>query len=316
MKLMLKFLNHRLVRCMVVVVATGLLSACAAFAPSDDGLVAHDMLEIKNKLNEVAANQASSDRMIEAALTGIDVSLKDREEIVKNVIDDMEKRMREQNDEIQRVRSQLQEMTFALDSLSKRLSMGNGMLSPEPNASANQAETTPGGTTANATPGFSDAAVDQAITSAMRQYSIGNFTAAREGFRQALEQQPDDEKKVEIMFWLGETCNQLQDFPVALENYWAVINLRPDHVRAWKSLERMAEIKQKQGDLPRALELLQSIASIYPTYPDIEDVQTRITEIQAQMAPPEPTPEPTPAPTPAPPATPPAPPSVPNTPVP
>jgi TolA-binding protein len=308
---MMKSLNYRLVRSLAVIMTGVTLSACAGLTPSDNGLIARDMLEIKNKLNEVSANQASSDRMLEAALSGIDVSLKDREDIVKNVIDDMEKRMREQNDEIQRVRAQLQEMTFALDSLSKRLGMSDNAAATatSPVADTTGAAIDPAAPAPTDTQAPVGAAVDQAISSAMRQYSIGNYTEAREGFRQALEQQPDDEKKVEILFWLGETCNQLKDYPVALDNYWAVINLKPDNIRAWKSLERMAGIKDIQGDFPRALEMLQQIESLYPNYPDIADVKAKISEIQAKVAPPEPTPEPAPA-QPAPP------PSVPSTPVP
>lgn len=266
-------------RRMLSTLACGLLlvglTACTGMTANDSYLT-RDILEIKQKLDKQLEQQTSSDRKIDYALESLRENQQGRNEMLTTRLDDLEKRLREQSSEMNAIRGELEELTFMIDTLAKRMGMSAGFGGSETGA-ANGGMASPG----NAGQGGS--AAEQAMNSALQQYNLGNFEQAREGFRRALEQNPAPETKALIRFWLAETTYKLNDLQTAVDLYKQVILEHPDHPKAWVSLERYGDITYEQGELEHALAMLQTIVDQYPQYPEIERVQSTIERIKQEM---------------------------------
>jgi TolA-binding protein len=185
------------------------------------------------------------------------------------------------------LRSQMEALSFAVDALSKRLNIG-----PVAGGGASGAGA---GAGAGASAPAAAGTVEPIMTSAQRQFNLQNYPAARDEFLRALNQNPTGDQRIEILFWLAESYSKLNDLENAKKYYTQLIKENPSHIKAWASLERLANLQLAQGDKDNALVMLQQIVNDYPKYPDIGRVKATIEQIQqgAQPSAATPTPGPT-----------------------
>lgn len=259
-----------------------LLGGCASLAPQNQALLARDMLEVKNKLDKQIEEQSSYQRRTEYTLGKLSEDAQSNSEIQKNAVDDLERRMREMIDEMQKLRAQVEELEFSVTSGKSTTGAGSTFTSPaDPNAAAGPLPGAPApapGTPADSAAAGGGSALDQALMSAQNQFNLGRFAEAREGFRRALELNPQGDKRLDVLFGLAETSNKLKDFPTAIESYKQLIRANPQSPRAWTGLHRMAEIKIEQGEKDEALRLLKQFDA-NQNYPEI----ARIKELRQQV---------------------------------
>ena len=97
----------------------------------------------------------------------------------------------------------------------------------------------------------------------------------------ALALEPVGDQAVEVNFYLGECAIGSKDLPMAEKRYYDAIIAKPNHDKAWVSLERMADIKAEQGDNKKAVQMLEQIVSNKPAYQDIDRVRQKIANLQA-----------------------------------
>ena len=273
-----------------------LATGCAGLTPGYTVVLSQDILEIKNNLGKLSEAQSATDHKLDYSLGQVNENLQTRNDQLKTSIEDIAKRINDQRGEMEQLRAKLEELSFALDSLKKKLDMTTGVgATPTPAGDA----TLPGpGATPPAAGG---SPVDQAIANGLSLYNTGRFKEAREAFRQALDQKPaDSDKALEIQFWLAESCLGDKDLTAAFENYTNVIRTNPSHLKAWVSLERMADIQVQQNDPARALEWYKQIRDNNPNYQDIERVKGKIARLEPGGAGVTAVPTPGPTPTPAP----------------
>jgi TolA-binding protein len=260
------------------VMAIAMAAGCGALTPTESTILSRDMYEIKTTINKYMEEQDSLDRQLKYSLGSIDESLQGRNDITKTALDDMEKRLREQLEEIRSLRSQVEALNFAVDSLSKRLSMG-GTLGAAPGGTMNGGVGAPGDAAVGTTGGAAIGA-EALLSSAQRQFNLQNYAASRDDLLKGLEQNPSGETKIETLFWLGESYYYLNDPENARRYYRQVMEENDTHAKAWVSFERMGNIFLMQGKKDEALQVLQQIDDAYPRYPYIDRVRATITQIQ------------------------------------
>jgi TolA-binding protein len=208
---------------------------------------------------------------------------------------DLEKRVREQTDELQKLRTQLETLTYTLDSMGKRMGMGGATGSLGASGSENPFAPGPAGTpgtapaTASGTETMSAGNAGEALTRALNQFNLGNFIQARQGFEQALQMNPTLDQKAESLFFLAESCYNLKDLEPAEKYYKDVISAKNTDPKAWVSLERVANINIEKGepqDLDYAKVLLEQITGVFPQYkyPDIERVRQTLEQINQRLS--------------------------------
>jgi TolA-binding protein len=241
-------------------------SGCGSVGKSDTVLLSKDMYEIQTKLDKYMGQQESLERQVKFALNSIDETVQSRGELTRTTLDDMEKRMREQLDEIRALRSQVETLNFAIDALSKRLAMGGGAL-PAGNPGAE-------GMTA------SNANVDSLLSSGQRQINLQNYAAARDDLLKAMDQKPTGDQMAETLFWLAESYFYLNDMDNARKYYNQMMHDFEQHPKAWLSVERVGDSYLRQGKNDEALQVFQMIVNTYPGYPNVARVQANIERIQ------------------------------------
>lgn len=246
------------------------LTACASPIIATPGSsLARDILEIKDKLDKNIEQQNKATSKQDYMYNSMNENLTAQKDTMQNTLDDLTKQMRTQADELQKLRNQVQELTFLIKPGAPGTNPGTAPLGQTPAPAA-----------AGATPPPGPNAPAQAIASAQNSLNAGQYEQAREGFRQALELNPTMDQKIEAYFGLAEACNKSNDTASAVDNYTKVIYTDPKHPKAWVSLERIADIRIKEGDNKMALKLLESIVNNYPQYPNIDQVKATIAKLK------------------------------------
>jgi TolA-binding protein len=269
----------------------GALAGCDSFASSDVALLSRDVYEIKGNLDKAIAKHDAADRQTKYALDEIQNDLQGRNDAIKTSMEDMEKRLRDQGAALQKLQDQLQLVNFAVGAMTKRTGEAGGDLT----TAGGQAGAAPGpaqGGEPNATNplNLNPANVDQLLTSGQQQYNAQNYQGARDVLRQALQNGPKPDEHAEILYWLGESNLKLNAQDDAKKCFTDLIGAHPSHVKAWFSLEELANIALAQGQKDLALKMLQQITQNNPTYAQIGRVKATIARIQQppSVTPPKP----------------------------
>lgn len=270
--------------------AAALAAGCQGLPPmGGDNIVARDVLEIKHLMEAQKEESASSQRKIEYRLDTLSADVQTRTELIKNNVEDIDKSSRQQAEEIAELRKQLQGLRYEIAALTNK--PGGGMAAgaaPAMPGAPGQPALAGGGTAAASAAPISP---EDAYADADREYNLGRYDSARKKL-EALVASPDlsSELFVKGEFLLGESCFALDDVVPAFEHYRRAIDNRnggrgnPAHTLAWRSLERMAMINQKQGRSAEALKLYDQILSKNPGYEGTERVKERVKELRAAEA--------------------------------
>lgn len=251
---------QRVWKSLLAIVVSGSLSACAGLG-SQNEIMSKDLLEIKTLSQGIKSAQESNGRRVDYRLGALEDKIQTRNDQLRESLTDIEKRLREEREEVLDLRKLVSDLSFQIGTLTTKLDMqgtetargATGTVAQEPKQGA-----------------------DEMFRDALRQYNLGRYDLAREGFEKALEQNPTGELGIKTLYWLAETCFRQPDLEPAGEFYTQLIQSNPSHHLAWKSLERLADINHKQGRTSDALSMYESIATGHPGYEGIERVKEQI----------------------------------------
>jgi len=245
---------------------------CAA---TGGGIVARDVLEIKQLVTQQKEESESSGRKLEYRLDSLDEKVTGRSDLLKTQLDEMDQIIRAQAKDIEKLRRQLEGVSIAAS---------------QPAPAMTSTGTVPGadGTAAGAPPTAGTPAAmpttDVTYTDALKAYNLGRYDEAKPKFEAVLASGVTGDQAIQTRYWLAETCYALNDFQGAYSNYTGLIKSNPSHALAWQGLERMAEISAKQGRNADALKLYNQIIEKNPSYASIDRVKEKATQLQATPA--------------------------------
>ncbi len=259
--------------------AMAILGGCSTLG-QDQQLLSRDMYEVRQQLGEFMKQQESIDNKVTYSLGSIDENLQSNGQIVQNAIDGLQKQLRDQQEEMNQLRGSMEAMMVTLDSLSRRMGVtpaGSATGGSQPGITSPGDSAQPG--QAPAPTGPATTAADQAYQGALQQFNMGRYEQAREGFMTALSQNPTNEQKVDILYWLGETIYQLGDKDTAFNTFSQIIDVNQQSQQAWRAVERMGDIRMEQGRKEDALVEFQKF-SIYQDYPNIDRVNEKMARLR------------------------------------
>lgn len=291
-------------RALAAIVAAGLAAGCAGLQPmGGENIVARDVLEIKHLIEGQKEESSANQRKIEYRLDTLAGDLQTRSDLIKSNLDDVDKTSRAQAEEIEKLRKQVEGLSYQLASIANRMGMPTGSASAA--ASGNSSSSTIGAEGAPPSSGSPSPSplgtapalpisADDAYLDAEKDYNLGRYDAAREKLDAlAARQDISPDLFVKSQFMLAESCYALGDATAAYENYRRVIDNRPPngrgnpaHALAWRSLERMGMINQKRGDKDQALKFFDQILAKNPGYEGADRVKERVRELRGGDAPP------------------------------
>lgn len=243
---------------------------CAA---TGGGIVARDVLEIKQLVTQQKEESESSGRKLEYRLDSLDEKVTGRSDLLKTQLDEMDQIIRAQAKDIEKLRRQLEGVSIAQSAPAPAMTSTGTMPGTDGTATA------PAAGTAAAMP-----TTDVTYTDALKAYNLGRYDEAKPKFEAVLASGVTGDQAIQTRYWLAETCYALNDFQGAYSNYTGLIKSNPSHALAWQGLERMAEISAKQGRNADALKLYNQIIEKNPSYASIDRVKEKATQLQATPA--------------------------------
>lgn len=185
-------------------------------------------------------------------------------------VEELERQLREETGEIERLRNDVQRtqaelarLNAAMDDLLLQIPRGEGAASGLPAAGGAAAPapatTQPAPRAAPARPPAADA--DAAYRGAQQALQLGDFAAAERAFRAFLEDFPNNPQAPDARYWLGQTLLSRNDFSGAADQFIKLVQTAPNAERApdavvrlgmaLKGLDKKREACLAFRDLPR-----------------------------------------------------------------
>ena len=257
-----------------IMAALAALAGCAGMTSSD--MLANDLFEMRQQLAEYHKNLESLDNRMTYSLTQIDQNLAGEERAILNTLNDLERMVRDQQIQLDRMNRDIQAVGVMLDRIAQRTGVGIDQGAEETEPDRRRAAA---------------GAAAQAYNAGQQHFHMGDYDRARESFTEALDLDPDEELRIDVLFWLGESSLRLDDLEAAQEYYRQLVTANPRHPKAWISLERVAMIYHRQGNHDDALVYLRYIADEYEQHPDvlqfieINRVRSAIADIEREHGP-------------------------------
>jgi tetratricopeptide (TPR) repeat protein len=264
-----------------VFLAAIMITGCGGYGSLYTPHEMREIIEMRQMMEDEQEQREAFYRKIESTLNSIQKAQENDQLVSKELLDDVLSHLRRHEEETERTKSMLDLHAHALDRISQR--MGFGTAGKPQDRRETYFPPDREHATEEPVPSYGQSALDQAISNAHNDYNLGNFSEARENFEIALDLDPDAGQKIEILFWLGDTCDQLDELEDARRYYSDLIKSNAAHTKAWVSFERLANIRCKQGDMDAALNMLNSIVKDHPGYPDIERVKSTIADIKQDL---------------------------------
>lgn len=239
-----------------------------------------EIIEMRSMMDEDREQREGFYLKIESALNSVQKAQENDQLVSKELLDDVLSHLRRLEDEIEKSKTLLDVHTFTLDRMGQRMGLGSSSVQPGQHEN-NPPDELEEGQMVEPAP-FGQSALDRTLSIAHNAYNLGDFSDAREKFEISLELEPGADQKIDILFWLGDTCEQQGELQDARKHYSDLIKSNAQHVKAWVSFERIANIEKKQGNLDSALNMLSTIVKEHPGYPDAERVRAAIIEIKLE----------------------------------
>lgn len=274
-------MKTNLFRYLAAAAAVLTLAGCAPMIPNDAGTV-RDIYDMKQMMADSTKRQELIDAKITSSLTSIENKV-DSCPNVQPAVDDLAKMVRDQQTQITQMNQQMQAMMVVIDSLAKRWGVPGVSMGAQPGMTPLSGQT-PAPSEDQAQPMSGATPAVQAFNTAAQMFNNGQYDQAREGFRQALEQNPTADQRVEIQYWQAVNYMKANDGKAAEEAFLSLIKANQKHERAWSSFEKLAQIRRQAGDLDTALNYYKNIVDIYPEYPGIQRVRDAMAQIEAEKA--------------------------------
>lgn len=204
--------------------------------------------------------------------------------------------------EIARLRGQVEELAYAVESAHKRqqdfyVDLDNRLRKLESAATANAANaasgangtngTTAGGDTTTATATGSETAATPPAKAdpqaEMRDYetALGHlresrFKEAQLGFEAFIGKYPQSAQQPSAHYWLGYSLSQQRGFLQAAAAFGKVPAQWPKDAKAPEALWQQANALVAAKDVPGAIKVLETLIEKYPTSPSVEDARARL----------------------------------------
>lgn len=247
----------------IVLVFTVGLAGCRMPLPQGDGILAGDVHELRLLVERLSEKQDSIDRTVKHRLDTIEDKIQFRNELIKTTLSEIENRILEQNKDMSALMSEVLELSFQLETLITKLDMKPSR--PSARTSRTLSTTQPG---------------EEAFDEAQRQFNLGRYDEARKEFEQALAQGATGDLAIRSQYWLAESLYRQPDLDAAYDRYTELIIAHNTHNLAWRSLERLAEINDKEGRVDDALHLYGEIIQRNPGYEGIERVKQIVEQLK------------------------------------
>ena len=282
--------------------------ACAAILPARAGLFDDD--EARRRIEMLRSELAQQGKDNEARIIKL-------EEQIRNIgVVELVQQLQQINDEIARLRGQLEVLAnenqqiqkrqrdfyLDIDSRLKRLEGGGSAsgaadasapAAAAPGAAASSPASAPAGTPA-ANPGFGPIAPSRSATAApadpareVRAYDAASnlfrrndFPAAIESFRTFLRDYPQSQLAANASYWIGISYANLKDYRNALAAQEEVIAKYPQSPKAPDALLAIAAIQADQGDSGSARNTLEDIIARFPSSEAAGKARTRLTSLR------------------------------------
>ena len=239
------------------------LGGCERLGSKSEDFTARDVQQIKLMVERLLDDEASRERQNDYRLRGIEDKLQTRNEVISANLTDIDSRIRSQNEEISSLRKEIDQLAFQIGALTTKLDIQAAQTSA---ATAQMLDSTPPG--------------EATFKDAQGELDLENYETARAGFEKALDEGPARELGIEIRYWLAETCFRQADYSAADQHYMDLIQSNPRHPLAWRSLERVADLRKMQGDLEQSAFLYETIVNGHPEYDEIDRVRIKLKELQ------------------------------------
>lgn len=244
------------------------LTGCGLFGVSagGGGNVGSDIYELRQAVQGISDTQRSVNRTSDHRLTALETKIDSLSEMLSTNLGEIERRIRNQSEEIDTLQKEIASLAFQLETLATLLEIKPTEASKETKALLRAKEIG-----------------QESFEEGERQFNLGRYELARKSFAKALEQGLVGEKQIEAQYWLAESYSRVSNLDAAYDEYTKLIQSRPSHVLAWRSLERLAAIEDRRGRYQRSLELYGEIIKRNPNYDGIERVRESSNEVQAKI---------------------------------
>lgn len=239
------------------------ISGCAGtpFAPTGGGPYATEQAVAHG-----FDNNESDHRQLKQELGAIKDAMDSNSEKMQNLVDDLNKQLRQQQQTLDKIQTELQ-------SSSRSAAPAPSNVTPSPAAG-------PAPTPLPQNPTYA-----QALNNGKVLFDQKNFAGAAASFRTAQGLAQDKEQKTQANYWLGEVAFGQNDYPAATQAYQAAITRdNADSPTAWLSFERLGDLDRAQGNNAAALQkyntILSEHARYHKPYEREAEVKAKIAEIQ------------------------------------
>lgn len=266
-------------------------SGCAAISGGGSKDVASDVLEIKQQLQ--ARNEAAEaeQRKMDFRLQSLDEKVQTRTEILQNNLDEALRSQREQTEAINRLRQQVEDLTYQV-ARNGGIGGSGGSYAPTGSMTTTAPAASDAAQTAPATSGSVEAAAadttDGAYNEGLKQYNLGKYTEAAAAFEQvaaAATSVPD--RRAQATYWLAESAFRQDELARSETAFRSLIEqaktLDPNssvHAFSWRAVERLAQIKQRQGDNAKAIYYYKYILQTNPGYESADRIRAEVEALE------------------------------------
>lgn len=183
-----------------------------------------------------------------------------------------------QNEEIARLRGQIETLTYELDTAKKRqqdfyLDLDTRLRKLEPQPAANG---TAGDVQAAQKPAADPAQESQEYEAALSLFKGTKYKEAAAGFSAFLQKHPDSSLAPNAQFWLGNAWYAQRDCRKAIETQSVVTTKWPDSPKAPDALSAIATCQQEMGNAAGSKRTLETLIAKYPNSPAAESARQKL----------------------------------------
>ena len=191
---------------------------------------------------------------------------------------DLANQIARQNEEIARLRGQIETLTYELDTAKKRqqdfyLDLDTRLRKLEPQPAANAA---PGDGQPAAKPAGDPAQESQEYEAALSLFKGTKYKEAAAGFSAFLQKHPDSSLAPNAQFWLGNAWYAQRDCRKAIETQSVVTTKWPDSPKAPDALSAIATCQQEMGNAAGSKRTLETLVAKYPNSPAAESARQKL----------------------------------------
>ncbi len=236
--------------------------------PSYAGLF--DDAEARNQLEQIRKDHGGRLERLEAGSAG--------QITLSNQIEELRA-------EVARLRGQVEELTYTVQTLEKRqkdfyLDLDGRLRKFEAAGSTNTPPAAAPGASApmppSAPPAANSANEQKDYETALDLLKSGKTAEAQKSFESFIRKYPSSASITNATFWAGQAALQAKEVATANRHFAAVVTRWPDDARAPDAMLGLANTQQTLGDVKGARMTLESLITRYPSSPAAQSAKQRL----------------------------------------